>query len=223
MILKADFTTKTIRQTMHSKNIPVLEYEISYPLFNSAVFFKSVQRLNNYYRENALLFERYCRTALYRMACESAHEANEHGYMPIKFEAVQNFTVTYNENCAVSLYFDRYMFSGGAHGMTERFSDTFELGGGSKRIEMNDLFADNFPYAEYVINEIIEQISMGDSSLYFDSYEQNIKDCFNKNNFYLTDSGLAVYFQQYDIAPYSSGIPTFILPYEKNGAMPPRC
>ncbi len=223
MVLKVCCTTKTIRQIMHCMNEEVLIYEISYPLFSSSVFFKSVQRLNNYYRESALMFEKYCRTALYRMACESAYEAKEHGYTPIKFEVVQKFELTYNENCAISLYSDRYMFSGGAHGMTERFSDTFKLGGGLKRIELKALFEDNFNYKNYIIKEITKQISLGDSSAFFDNYEQNVKDCFNKNYFYLTDSGMAIYYQQYDIAPYSSGIPTFILPYEKNGAMPPKC
>ncbi|MBR5156786.1 MAG: DUF3298 and DUF4163 domain-containing protein [Clostridia bacterium] len=223
MVLKAECTTKAIRQTMHFKNVEVLSYEILYPLFSSSIFFKGVQKINNYYRENAMLFEKYCRTALYRMACESAAEAMKNGYMPIKFDAVQSFTLTYNENCAISLYIDRYMFTGGAHGLTERVADTFELGSGAKRIELSDLFPDNFSYKPYITDAVIKQIKRAENGTYFDEYEQNVKECFNKNYFYLTDSGLLVYFQQYDIAPYSSGIPAFVIPYEKNGPMPPKC
>ncbi len=52
-----------------------------------------------------------------------------------------------------------------------------------------------------------------DPSGYFDNYPPLVAGTFNKNSFYCTDEGIVVYFQQYDIAPYSSGIPEFPLPY----------
>jgi hypothetical protein len=42
MILRTKYETKKIEQTMHYKNEAVLEYKISYPVFESAVFFAPV-------------------------------------------------------------------------------------------------------------------------------------------------------------------------------------
>lgn len=225
MILKVNIEMKTMEQTMHSKNEPVLTYRISYPEFSSAVFFKNTQKLSAYYRRRAAVFESYCRTALYRMAVETAEEMRKAGYPVLKFEAVEEFNVTYNENCALSLYFDRYLFTGGAHGTTERTSDTWELNQNGKRVGMDSLFPENFDYEGFVMGEVVAQIreQMENGGMYFENYEQNVADTFQKENFYLTEYGLTVYFQQYDIAPYAAGIPQFLLPYRKNGPMPPRC
>lgn len=222
MILRTKYETKKIEQTMHYKNEAVLSYKISYPVFESAVFFAPASRINRYYKDKAMAFERYCRTALYRMACESADYAKKNSYPLMQLEAVQNFLVTYNENCALSLYFDRYIFTGGAHGTTERFSQSWDLSGGGSRIMLSELFKKDFDYIRYVKNKVVDEIKK-DKTAYFDDFEQNVSDTLNKNNFYITPEGLFIYFGQYDIAPYSTGIPVFLIPYEKNGAMPPRC
>ncbi len=225
MILKTEFDTKTMKQTMHFRDIPVLEYEIAYPEFRSAIFFKSTQKLNQYYRRKAFVFEKYCRTALYRMAAETAGEAIKRGFPVMKFEAVDHFSVTYNENCALSLYFDRYLYSGGAHGSTERSSDSWELSHYGSRIELAQLFPAHFPYESEITKSIISQIAqqIEQGAAFFEEYEQNVTDTFREENFYLTPEGLMIYFQQYDIAPYSSGLPQFLIPYQKDGPMPPRC
>ena len=222
MILRTKYETKKIEQTMHYKNEAVLEYKISYPVFESAVFFAPVQRINRYYKDKAMAFERYCRTALYRMACESAEYAKANSYPVMLMEAVQNFEVTYNENCALSLYFDRYIFTGGAHGTTERFSQSWELAGGGSRLALSELFKKDFDDMGYIKKKVIEEIKK-DKEIYFDDFEQNVNDTLSKENFYITPKALAIYFQQYAIAPYSSGTPVFLIPYEKTGAMPPRC
>ncbi|MFU2363539.1 MAG: RsiV family protein, partial [Clostridiales bacterium] len=33
----------------------------------------------------------------------------------------------------------------------------------------------------------------------------------NFDSYYLTPKGIVIYFQQYDIAPYSSGLPEFLI------------
>ena len=48
---------------------------------------------------------------------------------------------------------------------------------------------------------------------YFENYKELINKTFNPNSFYCTPEGISVYYQQYDIAPYSSGIREFLMPY----------
>jgi hypothetical protein len=59
--------------------------------------------------------------------------------------------------------------------------------------------------------------------MYFDNYEQLVSTNFKANNFYLSREGLVIYYQQYDIAPYAAGIPTFVIPYGPGGAKQPGC
>lgn len=75
---------------------------------------------------------------------------------------------------------------------------------------------------ENINNQISEQIQSGEN-YYFDNYEQNVEDTLNEDNFYITLLGLMIYFQQYDIAPYSSGIPQFLIPYSNKIIIRPRC
>ncbi|HCF50858.1 MAG TPA: DUF3298/DUF4163 domain-containing protein, partial [Syntrophomonas sp.] len=69
-------------------------------------------------------------------------------------------------------------------------------------------------YKTYIKKKIIEQIREN-PDIYFDNYEELVEQTFNINSFYCTSQGVVVYFQQYDIAPYASGIREFLLPYNK--------
>ena len=81
---------------------------------------------------------------------------------------------------------------------------------------LQDFFPRNFDYkidlTEQIIGQIAEQIAAG-NDIYFDDYEENVIAEFNPQNFYLTPEGLVIFYQQYAIAPYSSGIMEFTIPY----------
>lgn len=225
MVLSVDYETKTLTQIKYFQNYPVLEYKISYPQFRSNYFFKSAQKMNQYYRREAIKFEIYCRTVLYRMAIELAEEQIKNGYPIMKFESYDSFKITYNENCALSMYSDRYIYTGGAHGTTQRSADTWTLNGGGSKISLKEIFPSNYPVRQRLEKDIVAQIEqqIANGGTYFENGEQNVSDTLHEENFYLTQQGLIIFFQQYDIAPYSSGIPTFLFPYQKNGPMPPNC
>ena len=99
------------------------------------------------------------------------------------------------------------IFSGGAHGNTIRTSQTWNLN--YQRMIPLYYFFDNNPY--FIINvlkKINNQIKENPEN-YFDNYCDLVLQTFNEKNFYITQKNVIIYFQQYDIAPYSSGIPTF--------------
>lgn len=148
-----------------------------------------------------------------------------HKYPVMKFEAVVTCEVTYNQNCALSLYFDQYEYAGGAHGITVQYSDTWNVRSG-KRIRLSDMFPKNKHYEAELIQNIIVQIErqMKDGTgAYFDDYRKLAAKTFDPKNFYLVPAGIIIYYQQYDIAPYSSGIPKFLIPYDTVGAKEPDC
>jgi hypothetical protein len=61
---------------------------------------------------------------------------------------------------------------------------------------------------------LIEPEIAKNSDIFFPNYSALIRSTFDKNNFYLAPDGLIIFYQQYDIAPYSSGIREFLLPYD---------
>jgi hypothetical protein len=171
------------------------------------------------------MYERSNIMNLYQMAMVEYEYSVANNYPIHQFEAYVDYFITYNQNCVLSLYFDQYEYAGGAHGLTVRYSDTWNLPK-SKRIELADLFPHRSNYRDYVIQAINKQIENAvaeESSMYFENYVQLVNENFKTNNFYLTKEGLVIYFQQYDIAPYASGIPTFVIPYGPGGAIPPKC
>lgn len=216
---------RVLEQVMHYKNTIIMHYTIKYPHFISDTYQTLANKLNSLYRTKAVMYERSNIMNLYQMAMVE-YEYSIANKFPIRqFEAVVNYTVSYNQNCLLSLYFDQYEYAGGAHGLTVRNSDTWNLPQ-SKRLELSDVFPNRTNYKEYIIwtidKQIEQQMTQG-NAMYFENYPQLINENFKVNNFYLDQEGVVVYYQQYDIAPYASGIPTFVIPYGPGSAMAPRC
>ena len=167
-------------------------------------------------------FMLYAANDLYCEAVAACKASRENGYPFLGFETVFNYEIAYNQNCHLSLYRDRYEFTGGAHGNTIRASDTWNLSTGG-RLKLSSLFGSGTDYKAFLIGLITSQADKNmeqDNGIYFEEYRTLIAENFNENSFYLRPEGLAVYYQQYEIAPYAAGIVTFIIPYEELGWQP---
>jgi hypothetical protein len=203
----------------------IMKYTIKYPQFKSEEYHILTDKLNSLYRTKALMYERSNIMNLYQMAMVEYEYSVANNFPVRQFEDYVDFTATYNENCALSLYFDQYEYTGGAHGLTVRYSDTWNLQK-SKRMDLNEIFPHKSDYREYVIDTINQQISeeiATGNNPYFENYSELVNENFKANNFYLTEEGVIIYFQQYDIAPYATGLPEFLIPYATEGAVPPKC
>lgn len=113
-----------------------------------------------------------------------------------------------NRHDIISFYIDYYQFTGGAHGITNRIAyNVDELTG--EELQLKDIFKGSFNYKDIINKEINRQISK-DPDRYFTG-----KDGFNgisdKQNFYVKNNGIIVYFGLYEIAPYASGISEFFI------------
>ena len=191
----------------------VLTYRIEYPEIKEIECFYGISTFNRYNQNSAMKLERYIVTDLYREAVELYKYNKKNGYPIMKYEIIQEYTVTYNKDDIISLYYDTYEFRGGAHGNTIRESQTWNLNLG-KKIPLYKFCLNNPYYILNILRQIIEQIRKqieSGTNYYFDNYGELVIDTFNPKSFYLTDKGTTVYFQQYDIAPYSSGIPEFYI------------
>lgn len=140
--------------------------------------------------------------------CEELKQFNE----DFKAEGFVSYSVCFENNRLISFYIDYYTFLGGAHGMSVKkgYSLDKKLG---KVLKLNDLFAENYDY-KTVINDFIYKEIETKKALFFD---EDFKGINPDTEFYIEDNCIVIYFQLYEIAPYSTGFPTFKIPLEKFG------
>ena len=52
-------------------------------------------------------------------------------------------------------------------------------------------------------------------NMYFSTEDGVLDDCFDDTQFVITESGITVFFQEYDIAPFAAGAQMFDIPYNE--------
>ncbi len=203
----------TLEKNLSYKGTVILKYKLEYPeiVSNNYTYFNQF----NSSRANQLKY--YAETELFELAIQQYEYNVANGYPIMVYELYSIPTITYNKDEIISLYFDDYTFMGGAHGSTIRSSQNWNMKT-DRQFTLNSLYPQN-PYfilsiLKDINHQIEEQIANG-NDVYFEDYCKLILETFNPNSFYLTENmdtfDIVVYFQQYDIAPYSTGIPTFVL------------
>lgn len=110
-------------------------------------------------------------------------------------------------------------YFGGAHPNFLLYSASFRLTDG-KLMALSDFFT--IPGDEVIdllAGLIYEQTStiLDETGTYllYDCTEEMIRGTFLPEHYYLTEEGLVLYFQPYDIAPYAVGLPQFLIPYAR--------
>ena len=213
--------TVTMESELSHQQNAVLHYKITYPQFSGTYFQRMLCEMNCLYKAKAQALQQgrvrelFCQ-ATNEVAGAQTQETENNARMP-RYDLAVTFQTPFNQNGVLSLYFDQYEFTGGAHGNTIRCSESWNLQRGSCLL-MRDLFARPVNYKAYLIEHINKQIAEQmetDDTIYFDDYACLTVRYFNERQFYLTPEGIVVYYQQYEIAPYSTGIPTFVIPYSQ--------
>ena len=203
-------------RTFTYNNTPVLTLSICYPKVSLHHCSYAQDSVNFQIQAQVCDFLHYASSDLYQQAVATYYESQENAFPFRRYEAILQYEITYNQHCCLSLYRDQYTFTGGAHGSTIRSSDTWSLISG-RSIPLSDFFPAGQDYRESLINQMIEQASKN-PEVFFEDYQDLIAKYFNEEHYYLTPSGVAIYYQQYEIAPYSTGIVVFSIPY-----MDPSC
>lgn len=178
---------------------------------------KSLQRQEGNFLKNVYL-------NLYPSAVKDLKNSEINNFFFAPYEAFLTYKVSMNENCMLSFYFDNYEFVGGAHGITIRKAQTFNFKK-RRQVTLWDFFKNKSEARNILINEILKQAEnnmQNNPGVYFENYETLIKKNFNPENFYLTPQGIIIFYNQYEIAPYSTGIVEFLIPYSF-ADFPPIC
>lgn len=207
---------KKITHNLIYDNTVILKYTIEYPQIINSQYILGQRNFNTYNLKIVNDLKQYIFTELYSSAKDIYKYNKENGYPIMVFEVYVSCNITENYNNIVSLYTDKYIFEGGAHGTTIRNSQNWDLAVGMQ-FDLSRLFPNNQYYIINILKEINkqikEQIEKEGENIYFKDYCQLVLENFNLKNFYMFPNYFEVFFQQYDIAPYSTGIPTFKIKY----------
>jgi len=126
-----------------------------------------------------------------------------------QYSAFSRHEVKYNKDGILSLVQTFYTYTGGAHGMTLLDAVNLDLVN-QKELTLADILPELERQKAVILAEINRQIAI-DPSQYFMDYLP--VDYLNEDNFYLTEEGLVIFYQLYEIAPYASGIQEFVIPW----------
>lgn len=109
----------------------------------------------------------------------------------------------------ISLNFYHYQYTGGAHGLTYKFTYNIDKETG-QQLELNDFLDRTDLTLKDVNNEVQEDIKSNPDDYYSDLDFTGIR---KDQDYYLRDSVIVIYFQQYEIAPYAFGFPEVEIKY----------
>ena len=110
--------------------------------------------------------------------------------------------IAYTKDNMLSYIADKYMYRGGAHGMSSRYACNFDLRTG-KQISEEDFFRKGYDgeLTALLTSHLEESLpSPEDMDMLF------VQEIEPNGNFYLSDKGVTYIYNHYEIAPYSMGI-----------------
>lgn len=221
----AEIVTKSLKNIFSYKDKNILSVDIEFPKIKLFKNYPVQMRINSHYRHIINKIYCYASIKLYHYAIEQYENSIKNHYPFNQHELVMRYAVSLNENCTLSTYFDRYEYTGGAHGITPRTSETFSLITG-KKMKLKDYFINNENYKELIISKLQKQAQENLSlypGIYFNDYKDLIVKNFNEDNFYLSSEVINFYYQQYDIGPYATGLVVFNVAYEDLNISKPSC
>lgn len=207
LLMKMDIFT--IQEEYYQEGKKILNTRILYPQFISKII--NTKELNEKYYNNAINKKRYSDTVLYPSALEAYHYHSA----ALPYELLVTIALTLQNNQYISFYQEEYTFTGGANGNTIRTGQTIDVLTGTLK-QLCDFVKDKGNCYSCIKKQVIKQIETSeDPSNYFEDYKTLVEENFDPRNFYLTKEGIIVFFAVYDIAPHSTGIPTFLIPYNQ--------
>lgn len=201
------------KQVLKHEEEPVLTLDLRWPKLpdDKAPW----RRIGRYYRQVSDQWKARWEVALYGQACAALAEARENSRPFRPWQAQLVYTVTYNEDGLLSLYMDAWEQAGGAHGMTVRCADVWDLRDGGPR-SLGSFFPPRSRWRRELLTAVRTQIEARiatGESIYFDDWEKRVETAFDPGRFYLTGEGITVFYPLCSLAPYVEGIPTFSIPW----------
>lgn len=196
----------TISDIVIKEDYEALEAVITIPVIQGLADKQVEDEINKTIKEDNLNFK-------YRIQAESEEylqEARKEGGEIKKYIASAYYIVHYQKHDLLSLSVFYYCYTLGAHGCMVQEAYNLNLANG-ERIPLQNILKEKKDYLKIINQEIKRQIKLN-LKAYFDdgAVFQSIS---KEQPFYLIEDGIVIYFGLHEIAPYSSGIRYFKIPF----------
>ena len=192
-----DITIKTVKETSGDDKIDIT---LQYPQIDGLKDQKIENQINGIFQQAAAAAKA---EGLKNLASDDYVTGGN------KYETYFDYRVKYNQNNLLSVILLNYQYTGGAHGGTFQKGYTFDLQTG-KQYEIKDLFREKSNYIS-LFNNIVKD---GIKSRELPDLTPFVSIADNQA-YYLDNSGISVYFQQYEYFPYAAGIQSFTADYSQ--------
>ncbi|MEQ8198303.1 MAG: DUF3298 and DUF4163 domain-containing protein [Clostridiaceae bacterium] len=116
-----------------------------------------------------------------------------------------------NDILSITISYDEY--TGGAHGNDTVINYNYDLKTGNK-IKLEQLFSSDFDYKNVIVGEIFNQIKSWEDA-FFNNAQQKVKNLSGEQDYYIEDGNIVIYYGEYEIAPFASGIVQFKISFTK--------
>ncbi len=187
-----------------------LKVDMVFPLVQGIKDKQVEEKINQTIQKDVLNFKAILQT----QSEEYLRGAKEEGWEIRKYEAFAYYIAHYQRDDLLSLSVFYYSYTLGAHGHILQRAYNFNLLNGEE-ILLSDILKEKKDYVDIINQEIRRRIELNPQK-YFSEWSvfQSISE---EQPFYLIEDGIVVYFGLYEIAPYSSGIRYFKIPYSLFG------
>jgi len=188
---------------------------------NKATFSVTAPKLtSDTYGENADKFNEIITTEIEAFKNEFAKAVADGGLpedaspdLNIEFELT--YEVYKSSEGVVSILLKKYIYLAGVHGNTIYKAVNFDLNSAQSVNMQYVVGAPEEEYTPFIKNIILSQMRNDPENPYFSTEDGVLDDTFDDTQFVITETGITVFFQEYDIAPYAAGYQTFEIPYNE--------
>lgn len=133
----------------------------------------------------------------------------------LNWEKKLSMDIRHNENNIVSIKFEKYAHTGGAHGMSMTEYAVCDLAK-NRKLGLNDIFkgnakseVDNLLDAKLrSLNGLNPEESLREAGFFIDKVEWS-------DNFFINNQGIGFFYNVYEIAPYASGTTELFVPFSE--------
>jgi hypothetical protein len=117
----------------------------------------------------------------------------------------------YNKNNFLSIMEEKYVYTGGAHGSSERYAKNIDTAAG-KELTLSDLFADDGYIS--TLNRMIAEEAEENPDEYKNLWAKPEINDNHQTDFYISDNHLVIFFRPYDLSYYAKGFIEFELDFD---------
>jgi len=196
--------TITIRNVKDNAKSDQLTFDIQYPQIAGLADAKVQEQINKTFEQYATAIKDQ---ALKDQKDHAATEADD----AYKTEVAINYDIKYNQDNVLSVVFDHYYYTGGAHGNTVQSSYNFDLQTG-KDLKLKDLYSEGKDFTSLINQAIKKQMDVQKQT---ESLLTPFESIAADQPFYIADNNqLVIYFQQYEYFPYAMGMPEYSVAFD---------